>query len=316
MSKPYPFDTFEDMWPYVSQIDASFDIERMHSRLLLAKKDVESIIGKSTYKLINDAFWNDSTTADEKVENAFEPLQGAISNFGLYRQYIWLVMKVSASGVTQRSSDEYKSVTQSMSTEAKNDLLNSANMFMDDLISVLDVGGDTFPEWQEIQSKKPQILLFTGVSDFDNVLKIGNSQFFYNLLLPKIEEIERVKVKSRFSSIETITDDIKYNIRKAVAYDSMSEAIAQYDYHLLPEPVRHDLDRLSTANYARSHSSADLNIPMLKTGLRGYYAEKASDYYKIASEILTNQQNKVDTTLPIPYETLIFGTDDDKCITV
>lgn len=288
MSKPYPFNTFADMWPYVSQLDVEFDIDRMHSRLLLAKKDVESVIGESTYKLINDHFWAEQTEPEaepeegaptqEQLDELLGHLQGVMANFAVYRQYIWMVMRVSSDGISQRSGDEYKPVSQSMSQEAKNDLINSAWMFIDGLIK--DLNKYEVEEWVEYKTQVPILLLFSDTKEFNRYFVIDSNNYFFELLRPLIEEIENDKVKSRFNvqDISAIDDKILYNIKKAVAFDAMAEAVFRFDYHTLPAPIRHDIDR------AGQTRGADKNSDFIKEKLKYHFATKAESYYKMAND--------------------------------
>ena len=226
-----------------------------------------------------------------------------------------MVMRVSADGVTQRSGDEYKPVSQSMSQEAKNDLIDSANMFMDDLIIILDANIDDFPTWKAAKVLKPALKLFANAKEFNRYVNIKSSPYFFELMYQIIDEIEHDKVASRFTTVEELDDKIAYNLRKAVAYDAMSEAVFQFDYHMLPEPVRHDIDKINaTKNFARSVTSADLNSPFIKDRLRAYYAEKAASFYKAATELKVEEQNTGLDTDQVPYQNIINSSDDDKCV--
>lgn len=295
--KQYPFNTFQDMWTYVSQLSVGFDIERLHSKLLLAKKDVEKIIGRDLYKKINDHFfsnnYNQEDEADEKYIrlNKLVPLlQGVVANFAVYRHYIWMVVDVSTAGVSQLSGDEKKPVTQSMSQEAKNDLIDSAWMFFDDLLIALDEEIDNLPEWAAIRNKRAALILFKTAADFNRVTGIETSSFFFELLYQIIEEIETENVKSRFNveDITALDDKILYNLRKAVGYNTLSEAIMRFDYHLLPAPIRHDIDS------EKSSRSRDKNAEYIKDKLKGYFSDKASGYYANATNIydeITNEDS-------------------------
>lgn len=308
--KKYPFDTFADMWPYVSQLDVSFDIDRLHSRLLLAKKDIENVIGAETYKLVNDYFWEEPTEHESpttaQLDELLSHLQGAMANFTIYRQYIWMVMKVSADGVTQRSGDEYKPVSQSMSQEAKKDLIDSATMFMDDLITFLDANIADFPTWGAVRETKPALKLFSNVNEFNRYTNYKSTPYFFELLYQIIDEIERDKVASRFQTLAELDDTIKYNLRKAVAYDAMSEAVFQFDYQNLPEPIRQDIDK----------PNATKDSSFVKDRLRKHYAEKAATFYESATELNVEKQNTGLETDPVPYETIINSSDEDKCVFV
>jgi hypothetical protein len=314
----YPFNDFSDMSPSVSQLDISFELDGFHSKLLLAKKDVEKIIGAELYKKINEHFFSDNYNQENEADDNFirlnklvSLLQGVIANFAVYRQYIWLVMKVSTEGVSQRSGDEYKPVTQSMSQEAKNDLLESAWMFFDDLIVALDAEIDNIPEWKAIRDDKPKLQLIKTASEFSRVTGLDGNSFFFELLYPILEEIEIENVGSRFDveDLSTLGDKILYNLKKAVGYDAISEAIFRFDYHLLPAPIRQDLDTEKTSR------SRDKNAEFIKEKLKNHFSDKAKNYYTNASNLYDEKTNEdsssEDYELP---NSLHYGEEDDPVV--
>lgn len=92
----------------------------------------------------------------------------------------------------------------------------------------------------------------------------------------------------------------------------MSEAVYQFDYHMLPEPIRHDIDKLSTAK-----ASANTNNPaFVKDKLRVYYAAKAEDFYKSASELNIEKKSTGLSSDAVPYEKMINSSPEDNVVFV
>jgi hypothetical protein len=162
----YPFATSEELKGVISHIDISFELENIHSSLLLAANEMKDIIGKDLWDLMINHYNSDNYEAEpegegEGEEEEEEPIpsyeqldelvhlvQPALANFTMYHHFIWLQLRISNNSVTVIKGENETAAFKYQTDEAKDKLLLTAWVQINDLIDYLNEEATEWTEWE------------------------------------------------------------------------------------------------------------------------------------------------------------------------
>lgn len=268
MSRTFDFfnniDAFKEVVPGV---ESSTILSEMQASFERAKQIITGIIGTSIYDLLKADF--EAGTHDENKQTAWEFLQGALGNRCYFQHLIFKVI-----GKKKEQVSFYKYEIQAM----QETYLDNYWLYMDKLLAFLDTNpSDVFVQWTTTAMyKKRNLLLIKTAADFAGYCDLDYSEYFFYRTLNLHVEVMDTEISSRKIDATTYADNEKLerNIKRAIAYRTLANAILQFDYTDLPRSLRNDIyNELSKKSGDRETS--------VKTEIAKRFAQKADDYFSL-----------------------------------
>jgi hypothetical protein len=160
----YLFTSGDEIKPFVSGIDVSFDIDNIESSLKQAVNDVTDLVGTYIYALALAHYQSDNynvsdeeTTEEETTEeeatdytyldNLVNYLQQPLAAFALLNHFPWLEIRVSNSGVTTVKSQNETAAYKYQTDKAKESLLQIAYSGFNSLVDFLNSEATAWSYW-------------------------------------------------------------------------------------------------------------------------------------------------------------------------
>ncbi len=161
----YPFQSSEELKEVISHIDIAFDLENIHSSMLLAANEMKDIIGEDVWDLMISHYNSDNYEAEEgegegegeeedpipsyeQLDELVHLVQPALANFCLYHHFIWLQLRISNNSVTVIKGENETAAFKYQTDEAKDKLLLTAWIQINDIIDFLNENATAWTEWE------------------------------------------------------------------------------------------------------------------------------------------------------------------------
>ena len=273
----HPFESVQ-LKAYLSSIDQNFDGENIKDSLILACNDVRQILPAALYdKLIASITTppvdpvtdppSDPPTTNlaDASKDAVELLRFAMAPLAFYRAFIWLQLRVSNNSITTYKSTDETTAFGYQVAEAKENLLLRYAAFMRELIDFLNSKEDLFTDWKDSdQRKELNELLIKDYRDFDNYfLTDGDAAFFYRarVIMKEAQDEDIVPMVGKISVLlkpaapaELDANKIR-QVKKALAYLTVSRALFDWDEFYLPATLRRMLSQDSGKTSGNNNGS-------------------------------------------------------------
>ena len=180
---PYeiPFkDTATEIKPLISGITKGMELENISSSIKKAKSDIIDVVGEDIWELMinhyndEDHYNQDNETNENyiRLNKLVKYIQDPLAHFALYRHFIWLIIRVSDTGVTVPDPDGERTAYKYLTDEAKNTLIANAWESINTLIEFLNKEATNYTEWEkETAYMKDQIVTnentyYKAIADF------------------------------------------------------------------------------------------------------------------------------------------------------
>jgi hypothetical protein len=238
----HPFGT--NIKKYLSQVDATLDINNFDSSALLAANDVRVIISSEMYDAIIASKTETPAENSDEWAEALELLCYAMAPLTLYHHFPWLQMRISNNGITTFKSNDETTAFKYQTDEGKEALLNSYAAYLTQLIDYLETNNTIFTDWAESdQRTETQTLLVKTYQEFDKCYPCeNNAAFFY-----RSREIQRDIQEDKLSvymqgwTAETPETE-KKKIKKALVFYTLARCLVEWDYLYLSAPIKRDIN--------------------------------------------------------------------------
>ncbi len=172
----YPFKDSEELKEVISHIDIAFDLENIHSSMLLAANDMKDIISREVWDLMINHYNSANYGAEEEGEGEGEGedfipsheqldklvhlVQPALANLCLYHHFIWLQLRISNNSVTVIKGENETAAFKYQTDEAKDKLLLTAWIQINDIIDFLEDNATAFTEWEASTTYKTDDIVY------------------------------------------------------------------------------------------------------------------------------------------------------------
>lgn len=290
MTAIIPFKNSEEIKAHISGVDADLDLDNMRSSFIKAIDDVRDVISPEVWDKMMEHY--NSTNFGAETSDAFKNLnklvdlvQYAHAHFSLHHHFIWLTIHVSNESVTVVKSDRETTAYKYLTDEAQSNLIDSAWVFTSKVID--HINKIEMPEWtNSSQCEELKNEIFEDYKEFQRYFDISYSAYFYIRLRHIIARIKDDEVNPRY--FEEIDDAVlKRKLKRAVAYRAMSEACLEYDFFMLPRPIR-----AAIAN-EMSKNARFRDVSFVKESLHKRYGAKADQYFdEFEREIIIQREKK------------------------
>ncbi len=155
MTYKIPFkDAADEIKPLISGIDKSLELDNISSSIKKAKNDIIDVFGEDIWKIMIDHYNSDDYNVENqdnenlnRLDELVKKIQDPLIHFGLYRHFIWLILRVSNTGVTVTKTDDETTAYKYLTDEAKSDLISTAWEGINNLIVFLNKEATKFTEW-------------------------------------------------------------------------------------------------------------------------------------------------------------------------
>lgn len=299
----YPINTAEELKANISQA-SQLDMENVSSSRKLAKRDLVDLISKDVYDLMLKKYNQETFDPDPgeeykaKLDELIEMCQAAFANFLIYHHLIWLQIRMGNNGVTTIKNDKETTAFKYQTDEAKEKLLDTAQVAIGEILDFLEDNKDDFSEWTDSdQYKYLQKLVIQSYKDFNENYEISNNAAFFMRTRFLQKEIIDEEILPRFKLTALANDDTLAALtRKAIAFKVMALAIKRFDFFLLPESIRKEIGN----EYFSSTRFRD--IDQVKENLYGELNTKGDRYLEKIDMYLESKENTEDNVNP--YENL------------
>lgn len=152
----YLFKSGDELKGFVSGIDASFDIENIHSSILQATDEVIDVVGKDVYQLALEHYQSDNYNVDDqnnanylRLDKLVKGLQAAQAPLALFYHFPWLEIRVSNSSVTTVKSQNETAAYKYQTDKAKETLLQLTYSAFNQVIEFLNTEATAWKLWEE-----------------------------------------------------------------------------------------------------------------------------------------------------------------------
>lgn len=188
MAYKYPFQDFaEELKPRVGGAHVDIDIRNIKSSFPHGKERIIDVVGEDVWDLMI-SHYNDSDNYNQenqsdpyylRLDQLVSSVQDAMSQFVFMKHFIWLMLHISDSGVTVKKSEDETTAFKYLTDEAKNELIENAWIFSNNLIEFLNKEATKYTEWTKATDYlEDQIVIyntkyykskadFTSTEDFD-----------------------------------------------------------------------------------------------------------------------------------------------------
>ena len=244
------FNTIDDFRTYI-KIPASVQVVALRPAFRPAKRKVQYILGKATYKQLLNHFTTPPDTPDPVLNEAVEYIQAALASL---THIDWFKLEAGERNATENKLFKYQE-DQQMGISLSNFWTE-----MDNLIELLESDGTKFADFVSTDIYKTrEKLILKNANEFEKQFGIDNSAYFFmrSTYLQK-EVIADVLEKKGVvvADIEGESDKYIYAVKKATAYETMAQACRRFEYAELPASVRNDLsDEMRRRVYKSSQSA-------------------------------------------------------------
>ncbi|MBI9052465.1 MAG: hypothetical protein JEY96_01525 [Bacteroidales bacterium] len=155
MTYEIPFkDVATEIKPLMSGINVDFEFDNISSSIKKAKSDIIDVVGQDIWDLMINHYNSDNYKVDDQQNETFirldklvKYIQDPLVHFGMYRHFIWLIIRVGNSGVTVKKSNDETTAYKYLTDEAKNDLISTAWESINTLIEFLNKEATQYTEW-------------------------------------------------------------------------------------------------------------------------------------------------------------------------
>ena len=276
-----PFDNMDaetfatTMKPKISGAHLTLEYANIESSVAKVAVDCADILGETLYEKI----CTDSASVKEDLQaKALDFLQRSMLHFCLYEHLIFLIAQIKDTGVTVTKSDKETTVFKYMQDELDIKLVSLGWFWMNRLIRLLNKNQTDFPNWNPDDETLSDIDI--SLSDFDKWVGIRD-EYFMLVIKWLIREVWLDCVLSRVPDPERNDEMIR-----ALCYEVVGRACKRLAYHVLPEPIRKDINNEMGKNHA---AQADKTI---REKVADIYLNKAFSYWSGWDSILQKHHQK------------------------
>lgn len=298
-------------------VNINFNPLDHQSSFLRAENEVRDIVGKEIFDLALSFKYSSTAITDEWKNRLVELIQAPVANFALYFRFIWLIINTGSSSISITSNDGQKPLNKGQIIEAKEDLLQTAWVFMADLIDFLNENAETIvkvikTEGQEDVTEKVwkdseqynqlKNLVFTGYKEFDRLYGTDKSAVFFFRAIPIMRQIIRDEIVVRTGVIDPILTPTEPAVRdetlidlikQFLAFRTVSIACRRMSIEHLPASIRGDMDKESISANKDDKTIRERISAMVNQDAETYL--RSLDYY-LASKIVPPEGDTVLTT--------------------
>lgn len=146
----YPFESNVRLKDYVSQLDLNLDFDNIKSSMERARSWMQNVMSPEVYNRMMEIY-NAAVYVGrdhEEYNKITELSQPVMANMAIYFHFIWLQIRISNQGVTTYKSDDETTAFKYQSDEGKLALIETANVFLKELIEYLNENTETWSDWQ------------------------------------------------------------------------------------------------------------------------------------------------------------------------
>lgn len=267
MSRTFEFfNAIDDFKEVVPGVESSTRFSEMQASFERAKQIILGIIGQTIWDSLKADF---ASTSDGDKKTAWEFLQGALGNRTYFQYLIFKLM-----GKRKEEVDYRKYEIQAMQEV----YIDNYWLYMDKLLPFLDTNpSEKFAAWLQTDMYKTRDSLFMKTAaEFSKYCNLDYSEYFFFRTLNLHVEVMDVDISSRKITTTTFANNAKLerNIKRAIAYRTMSNAIMQLDYTDLPRSLRNDIyNELSKRTGHREE--------YVKSAIAKRFAQKSDDYFSL-----------------------------------
>lgn len=250
----YPFQNTAELKTVFSEIYVSTDFDSLKSSFVLAADEIKDVISDAMWdKMLlhyNSGDYGKTDTEEQiRLNKLVDLTRIPFANFAIFHHFIWLTINVKDNSVTVVKSDSETTAYKYQTDEAKQKLLQTAWLGINNLIDFLDTEKANFSDWTDSdQYKELQEIIFDDHKDFNKNYGIDKSALFYikvrSIILLIQEEEILPRIEGKISEIEDSI--LKIKIKRAVAFRTMARACLQLDYFNLPGSIRRSIDNEMT----------------------------------------------------------------------
>ncbi|WP_289054169.1 hypothetical protein [Carboxylicivirga marina] len=274
------FNTIDDFRNYIA-IPASTQVVALASVFRPAKRKVQYIIGKATYKQLLDHYTTPPGEDDAVLDEALEYIQAVLANMV---HIDWFKQQAGQRNASDKKLFKYQ--------EDQAIEINITNIWseMGQLIALLESDEEKFADFAATDIfKERQKLVIKNANEFEKSFGIDSSGYFFMRTVYLQKEVITDMLEKRgvvVADIEGEDDKYIYAIHKAVAYEVMSMACRRFEYPELPASIRNDLaDEMRRRVYKSSQAT------FLKETLYQEFHNKALEYLGDVEDYLQKQKS-------------------------
>lgn len=279
----------------------SFEFEDIHTFVLRATDDVCNYIGKPIYLKALKYYENSySLSVTGEFDELVRSIQFAIA-YGAYSKFA-PNNDVSHQGSGRKmllDSDTEKSAFEWQIIASNQALSQQYYYFLDRLISFLEdhKNIDGYEEWKESRSGfSSEILLLKNAKEFETYFPIDASGVFYYRTKTIIKEVEMeliipligADIYKTLKAGDTLPEDLVFNIKKCLAYNTIIKAVNLFAVETLPEGLYKNVKSAFTTVNAKNAASLSEKDDYLR-----YLKNESDRYFKRIENLISQQNNAV-----------------------
>lgn len=268
-------DFAREMKPKISGVDLVLSYENIESSLAKVSVDCKHIIGSDLY----DAICQNSASTKEKLqEQAKDFLQRSMLHFCMYEHLIFTIVRIKNDGVTIVKGENETTIYKSQQNELEFKLISLGWFWMNQLIKLLNDHAGDFPLWNDSNPQKELNDIPISLSDFTKWVGISD-EYFFIVIRWLIREVWTDCVLSRVKEPERGDQLIR-----AVCYEVVGRACLSLSYHLLPEPIRKNVNDELGKNHAAQEDTT------IREKVSKRFLDKARSYWIDLEAKLTKEK--------------------------
>ncbi len=233
----------EDLKKYVS-VSPNFEFNDLVIYIPKAIRGyVKRYVG-DLYEELNNA---ESEVDHSKIKTeAKELIDTAVANFAFYLFTPYISVSMDSSGLYVVKSDKRDAISTNQLNDIRRELLRSGHEAMDELLELLEVNADVFPDWHNHYSTIYRDSLVYSTSEFNKYFNILNSRQTFLSLKPSIINVEDKIVKTSFTqsyveslqgTLTGVSKQIKEYLQKAIVHGTIAKVYSEGVYEITPSSI-------------------------------------------------------------------------------
>lgn len=270
------FNYTSDLREFAPQMPTDGSIENFEPHFRPQQQKLENIIGKETFDKLVTYFKSEGFDATSVTGKAVVLLRASLANLTAIPYFIF---EASQRNNTQNNLYRYQE-DQQIET-----YLENAWTELNYLLNHLESNTTDFSEFTETEQYKiRQALFIKNAKEFKRYYGVVDSAYFFNNTVFIIEEVQNDEIAKRFKDFITVEDaTAKFNIGKAIVYETLSRACKQLDYTELPRGIRNDIIKEINAKNGK-----EIDI---KNSLSAFFHNKAAEYFLKIEDFANKSRN-------------------------